>query len=97
MQNNSLVKGLLALLVLVAAASVFLAVSYNLRLRNLRAAQNVLQRAQNAANARAQFGQVIQVAGPELIEYSRKNPSLKPILDQHGLKLATNTPPAAAH
>lgn len=94
MSNNTLVKALLAALGLVAAASLFFAVSYNLTYLKLHRLQNQFMM---ATNLRGQMNQLVAALGGDLVEYSKKNPAIDPLLRQYGFKAPpTNAAPAAA-
>ena len=93
MANNILDKVLLALLGLVAAVCLYFAASYNLTYLRLHRLQNQLML---ATNLRGQMNQLAGALGGDLVEYSKKNPSIDPVLRQFGFKAPlTNAAPAA--
>jgi hypothetical protein len=94
MANNTPVKALLAALGLVAAASLFFVVSYNLTYLKLHRLQNQLMM---ATNLRGQMNQFIGALGNDLVKYSEKNPAIDPLLRQYGFKSSpTHAAPATA-
>ena len=93
MANNTLVKALLGLLVVVVVACLGLMASYNFTLLKYRRLQSQVVM---ASNLQAQMNQLAAALGGELIEYSKKNPSIDPLLRQYGFKAPqTNAAPVA--
>jgi hypothetical protein len=91
MASDKLIKILLGFLLVVTAASAFLVVRYNLTYRKLRQQQGQLMMANNM---RAQMNQFVGTLGVELLEYSKSNPAIDPLLRQYGFKQnRTNTAP----
>jgi hypothetical protein len=94
MANNTPVKALLAVLGIVAAANLFFAVSYNLTYLKLHRLQNQVMM---ATNLRGQMNQLVSALGGDLVEYSKKDRAIDPLLRQYGFKApATNAAPATA-
>jgi len=94
MANNTPVKVLLALLGLVAAASIILVASYNLTYLKLHRLQSQLMM---ATNMRGQMNQLVGALGGDLVKYSEKSPAIDPLLRQYGFKQPlTNAAPATA-
>lgn len=93
MSSNSPIYLLLGVLAVLTVAGTALVGSYNLKYRDLRKLQPQLLMANNL---RAQMNQFVGALGGELLEYSKKNPAIDPLLSQYGFKRpATNVAPAA--
>jgi hypothetical protein len=71
-------------LAVVAVADVYYAARYNYAYsQKLRPAQRTIM---VASSARNQINTFVQVMGADLIEYSKKNPSIDPLLQNFGFK-----------
>ena len=92
MPNNTFVKVLVFALTLVAAGDLFFAVHYNLTYLKLHRMQPQLM---TATNLRGQVNQLVTILGGELVEYSKKNPSIDPLLMQYGFKATPTNAPGA--
>lgn len=91
-KNNTLVTVLLGALGIVAAVNLYFAASYNLTYLKLHRAQPTFQL---AGSMRNQMNALIQMLGSDLLEYSKKNPTIDPLLLTYGFKQApTNAAPA---
>lgn len=87
MKSNSLAVALVGMLLVVAALTAWFAVTFNLSYLQLRQLQG------KAATYNSNRAFVQTLAG-DLVEYSKRNPAIDPILQSVGLKPAngTNTP-----
>jgi len=93
-KNNSLVTILLGALGIVAAANLYFVASYNFTYLKLHRAQPTFQL---ATNMRGQMNALVQMLGSDLLEYSKKNPTIDPLLMSYGFKQTpTNAAPGRA-
>ena len=85
---------LLGALGIVAAVNLYFAASYNLTYLKLHRAQPMFQL---VGNTRNQMNALLQMLSSDLLEYSKKNPTIDPLLLTYGFKQApTNAAPAKA-
>ena len=90
MKSNSLAVALVGMLLVVAAFTAWFAVTFNLSYLQLRRLQ---ARAATYTNNRA----LVQNLAGDLVEYSKRNPAIDPVLQSLGLKAANPaTAPAAS-
>ena len=93
-KNNTLITILLGALGIVAAVNLYFAASYNLTYLKLHRTQPTFQL---AGSMRNQMNTLIQMLSGDLLEYSKKNPTIDPLLLTYGFKQApTNAAPAKA-
>jgi hypothetical protein len=78
--SNSLVRLLVIALAIVSVLCLALTVDYNLKARRMRRTQPVFAM---ATNQRAALGQLVNALGTELADYSKKNPSIEPVLKKY--------------
>jgi hypothetical protein len=89
-KNNNFINILLGALAIVAAVDLYFTASYNLTYLKLHRAQPTFQLANNM---RGQMNALLQMLGGDLLEYSKKNPSIDPLLLSYGFKQSgTNAP-----
>ena len=87
MRNNPVAATLLGLLLASAIFTTVLTYRYVDSLRKLRGLQGSVLQINNSRN-------IIQALANETLEYSKKNPSIEPLLQSIGLKPAPSSPAA---
>ena len=89
MKSNSLAVALVGMLLVVGAFTAWFAVTFNLSYLQLRRLQT---KAATYTNNRA----LVQTLAGDLVDYSKRNPAIDPILQSIGLKAAGTTAAPAA-
>ena len=89
MKNNPLAATLLGLLLVSTIFTTVLTYRYIASLRKLRGLQPAIVQINNNRN-------IMQALANDTVEYSKRNPSIDPLLQSVGLKPGPNAPAAAA-
>jgi hypothetical protein len=90
--NKSVLLILLGAVAAVAAVDLFFTISYNFTYLKLRRQQPIVM---EVSARRNQMGTWAQVLAADLVEYSKKNPAIDPLLQSFNIKPGPGNPAAA--
>ena len=92
--NKSVILILVGAVAAVAAVDLFFTISYNFTYLKLHRQQPTVM---EASARRNQMGTLVQVLAADLVEYSKKNPAIDPLLQSFNIKAGPGNPgPAKA-